>query len=448
MNTTYAENIIAELEKKYIKNEEKQLDFIAARLNGVPTDEQEEVIFRCAAYMTLSRTTKVTDWFAEAEAEETRADACFVAMNERDWRDTQQQAKRQRWFGTWDRWVSWARRVDSKRREKAMASRVVKKEVDRIGLLLSERRDVQRYPAAYGSEENCGRLIGDYERMICALPAGKWRLALIKQEESKALQPRIDEIVRQVKLTLSLKETLAAKRIQAAWRSHSTDNDDGNQPPRWKDVVRRSHDDGFDYDYDGEDEGETASQEAERRQEMAEGMERQMEESDIIKRLLDDRQDVFRYPERYATNNAEAVAFICELENTIVRQGGKAQLDKVIAAEEEEEEAAAKGDRYPEFPGLTAFIDSCGEPCRMVMDVMNPEIEALNRAVFEMGSEPTSDPYIRIAHNVSPVVPDNWREIVSRSAEPPPDAPPTPATSRRFTKEWQAFAHSFKDGTN
>ena len=69
------------------------------------------------------------------------------------------------------------------------------------------------------------------------------------------------------------------------------------------------------------------------------------EESNAIKRLLDERQDVFRCPERYAANSAEAVALICELENTIVRQGGKAQLDKVIAAEEAEEEEAARAER-------------------------------------------------------------------------------------------------------
>jgi hypothetical protein len=75
-----------------------------------------------------------------------------------------------------------------------------------------------------------------------------------------------------------------------------------------RDIPRRTHDDGFD-DYDGDDEEwETESQEAERRQEMAEEYERQME------------------------------------------------------AEEE-----------------------------------------LNRAIFEMGSEATSDPHIRVVHNVSPV---------------------------------------------
>lgn len=58
--------------------------------------------------------------------------------------------------------------------------------------------------------------------------------------------------------------------------AESVDYDDGNQPPRWKDVARRSHDDGFDDEYDGPDE-ETDLQAADRRQEMAENMERQME---------------------------------------------------------------------------------------------------------------------------------------------------------------------------
>jgi hypothetical protein len=40
--------------------------------------------------------------------------------------------------------------------------------------------------------------------------------------------------------------------------------------------------------------------------------------------------------------------------------------------------------------------------------------EELNRAVYEMGSEATSDPHIRIVHNVSPIVPENWQEIVNR----------------------------------
>jgi len=86
-----------------------------------------------------------------------------------------------------------------------------------------------------------------------------------------------------------------------------------------RDIPRRTHDDGFD-EYDGDDEEwETASQEEERRQEMAEENERQMEAED-----------------------------------------------------------------------------------------------ALNRAVFEMGSEATSDPHIRVAHNVSPVLPANWMEIINR----------------------------------
>lgn len=63
-------------------------------------------------------------------------------------------------------------------------------------------------------------------------------------------------------------------------REEDYDYDDGNQPPRWKDAPRRTYDDGFD-EYDGPDEcEETDSQAADRRQEMAENMERQMEEAE------------------------------------------------------------------------------------------------------------------------------------------------------------------------
>ena len=102
-------------------------------------------------------------------------------------------------------------------------------------------------------------------------------------------------------------------------------------------------------------------------------------EPDRVKQLLEDREDVFRYPQRYVTNEAETVALICEIENAIVRWGGKARLDKVIAAEwddavaagqvaDEAKEDARREAEYAEFPGMAAFIKSCGEPCRMVME--------------------------------------------------------------------------------
>ena len=134
----------------------------------------------------------------------------------------------------------------------------------------------------------------------------------------------------------------------------SVDYDDGNQPPRaihpawypaFADVVRHTHDDGFDDDYDGEDEcEETASQEADRRQEMAENAERQMEEYEDWR----DRSDAYLTTEQFLEREAEAEAG-----------------------------------------------------------------EELNRALFEHNSTATSDPHIRISH-VSPIMPDNWQEIVNR----------------------------------
>ena len=102
-------------------------------------------------------------------------------------------------------------------------------------------------------------------------------------------------------------------------------------------------------------------------------------EPDRVKQLLEDREDMFRYPQRYVSNQAEAVALISETENAIVRHGGKARLDKVIQAEWDEEEAASKAEaeakedarreaEYSQYPGLAAFIKLCGEPCKMTME--------------------------------------------------------------------------------
>jgi hypothetical protein len=106
-------------------------------------------------------------------------------------------------------------------------------------------------------------------------------------------------------------------------------------------------------------------------------------EPDRVKQLLEDRDDVFRYPQRYVKTEAETIALICEIENAIVRWGGKARLDKVIDAEwddavaagqvsEEQVVASKELERreaeYAEFPGLAAFIHSCGEPCKLVME--------------------------------------------------------------------------------
>ena len=102
-------------------------------------------------------------------------------------------------------------------------------------------------------------------------------------------------------------------------------------------------------------------------------------EPDRVKQLLEDREDMFRYPQRYVSNQAEAVVLISETENAIVRWGGKARLDAVIQAEWDEDEATIKAAaeanedarreaEYSQYPGLAAFIKLCGEPCKMTME--------------------------------------------------------------------------------
>ena len=106
-------------------------------------------------------------------------------------------------------------------------------------------------------------------------------------------------------------------------------------------------------------------------------------EPDPVTQLLEDREDAFKCPQMFVKNEAEAIAFICELENAIIRHGGKARLDKVIDAEwdeavaagqvsEEEvvasKELARREAEYAEYPGLANFIQQCGEPCKLVME--------------------------------------------------------------------------------
>jgi hypothetical protein len=102
-------------------------------------------------------------------------------------------------------------------------------------------------------------------------------------------------------------------------------------------------------------------------------------EPDRVKQLLEDREDMFRYPQRYVSSQAEIVALLVETENAIVRWGGKARLDAVIQAEWDEDEATIKAAaeanedarreaEYSQYPGLAAFIKLCGEPCKMTME--------------------------------------------------------------------------------
>ena len=42
---------------------------------------------------------------------------------------------------------------------------------------------------------------------------------------------------------------------------------------------------------------------------------------------------------------------------------------------------------------------------------------AWRRAIFERNSVPTSEPNIRVSHNVSHTMPDNWQGIVTRGTK-------------------------------
>lgn len=260
--------IIKTLETYIKKNasEETLMEVIADMIQAVPAEEKEEAIDRCATFCILASSNREMRWGDEAYEQEVAADERFVNLNGQQWWQVKECAKMERWFKTPAGWNEWRVRVDGKRREKAAASHRVARELDLLGKLLEERRDLMRYPVVAGSQTGYDEQIADIERVIRSLPAGKWRLEMEYEKERPALQERIDEIVRQVKLTAALKDSLAAKRIQAAWHARmftpcpSVDTESsGGHPDDVEmgdatgatsarslfNVVRRTHDDAF-----------------------------------------------------------------------------------------------------------------------------------------------------------------------------------------------------------
>lgn len=225
MNTT---KIINELEKLYPKNVETQTDLIARMLSEVPVADHEAVMQECAIYCTLANSTRYMEnmtWGDQVAREEDAKDARFVAMTPSDWKEVQQVAAGRRttrpWFPSWDAWVVWVRRIDNKRNVKPCRE-IIRREPDQLTKLVAERRDTIRYPTSTGSQEDYENVISSYEEAIRALPGGAWRLELEYRAERPALQVRIDEIVAQVKVMQKVKKTLAAMRIQRAWRARET----------------------------------------------------------------------------------------------------------------------------------------------------------------------------------------------------------------------------------
>lgn len=247
-------------------SEEKLMDAIAELIQWVPAAEKEETVNRCVMFCVLSAANKEVSWGEDAYEREVEADARFVNLTGQQWWQVKECAKMERWFKTSAGWNEWRLRVDGKRREKAVESHRVARELDLLDRLLEERRDLMRYPAVAGSQEGYDSQICDIERVIRTLPAGKWRLEMEYEKERPALQARIDEIVRQVKLTRALKDSLAAKRIQATWHARmstpcpSVDTESSGEHPddvemgdatgatsarSLFNVVRRTHDDAF-----------------------------------------------------------------------------------------------------------------------------------------------------------------------------------------------------------
>ena len=221
--------IINILEAGKYYTEEEQIEVTAELLKkekDLTSEELDEVLTRVSIFCVLSNASrKLKDsfsWGDECLRDEKEKDEKYVVMSDKEWWNTKEEAKRKHWFNSWEDWKDWKDRVHRRRDErKAKPVVSIPREKDLIANLLDERRDIMRYPAYMGSEETYHQTIQDIEATVRSLPGGKWRLEMEYQRERPVLQIRINEVVNQVKALYSLKKTIAACKIQNAWRSYS-----------------------------------------------------------------------------------------------------------------------------------------------------------------------------------------------------------------------------------
>lgn len=226
MNTnTCIAQAIKMIKNKNVKNEEEQIDMIVPLLSTLAPEFREEAIDRLTAFcVSFNKGIRTEDsnvsWGDVVAREEGEKDARFVTMTPQEWMAEQQMAKRQHRFPSWDAWVTWVRRIDEARRPKPV-TRVITREVDSVGRMLNEYRELKERPQYYAaSQASYDGLEMELMNAVRSYPGGGWRLEMEFQKERPALQLRIDEIIAQVKATQSVKMNLrniAARNIQRKW---------------------------------------------------------------------------------------------------------------------------------------------------------------------------------------------------------------------------------------
>jgi hypothetical protein len=120
-------------------------------------------------------------------------------MADAEFRAAKESAKRSRKFGSWDLWLSWAKRIEGKRRAAAQPPHP-QRERDEVATLLALRADYQRSPYLYfKNEEERTSAMYKLEEQIRKLPGGRWRMDLVLSAEAQDAAKEIDAVIARVR---------------------------------------------------------------------------------------------------------------------------------------------------------------------------------------------------------------------------------------------------------
>ena len=131
-----------------------------------------------------------TYWGDEIRLEEEAADAKYVVMKRPEWENEKRKAKVDKRFKSWDDWLGWASRIDTKRMEKARVSKTITHQSE-LSALMEMYEEYVRFPIKYfRDQKHMDREVKQLEKEMVTCVGGTDALKRMKakyaDEESQS----------------------------------------------------------------------------------------------------------------------------------------------------------------------------------------------------------------------------------------------------------------------
>ena len=148
----------------------------------------------CNVVQTDNRDANNFNWYSEMMALEQCQDMIYVKMSDKDFNNEKNIAKNTRRFGSWNSWLTWVQRIESKR---AYTPPV---QVSLLDNLISMREDYIGTPQQYfDSPVSRDAALYKLEEKIRKIPGGRIRLEKNLAIEHRKALPEIMEVINTVK---------------------------------------------------------------------------------------------------------------------------------------------------------------------------------------------------------------------------------------------------------